>query len=100
MLAVMLFWNDVAWKKTHKSGLTSSTREPAIWFYLQKIIDRSDANKDGKLDMLELMDYLTEHEKNLHLQFRKLDTKNDGMRLKTFTAFRFPGMTSNSQARE
>ncbi|XP_067941031.1 mitochondrial adenyl nucleotide antiporter SLC25A24-like [Watersipora subatra] len=45
----------------------------------KKILSRSDSNKDGKLDMLELVDYLTKHEKNLHLYFSLLDSKKDGL---------------------
>ena len=38
-----------------------------------------DTNKDGVLDFEEFISYLNNHEKQLKLMFRRLDTNNDGL---------------------
>jgi len=39
---------------------------------------KHDADKDGKIDFDEFLRYVAEHEKNLKLYFKKLDTNQDG----------------------
>uniref|UniRef100_UPI00358FCBD8 calcium-binding mitochondrial carrier protein SCaMC-2-like n=1 Tax=Myxine glutinosa TaxID=7769 RepID=UPI00358FCBD8 len=45
---------------------------------LMQILKAGDANKDGLLDFEEFVSYLKEHEKNLKLAFKSLDSKKDG----------------------
>lgn len=38
----------------------------------------SDMNKSGDIGLEEFINYVREHEKNLHLQFSQLDRNKDG----------------------
>ncbi|XP_064649161.1 calcium-binding mitochondrial carrier protein SCaMC-2-like isoform X2 [Lineus longissimus] len=59
-------------KSLHQLGV------PQVPGQAQKIVDKSDINKDGQLSFWEFVRYVVEHEKALQLVFTKLDVNNDG----------------------
>jgi Ca2+-binding EF-hand superfamily protein len=50
-------------------------------FFRQHFLRESDVTKSGDLNIDEFVNYLTEHEKNLHLVFTTLDENKDGWNL-------------------
>ncbi|XP_071802790.1 mitochondrial adenyl nucleotide antiporter SLC25A24-B-like isoform X2 [Asterias amurensis] len=46
--------------------------------HAQKFMSKSDQNKDGHLDFVEFVQYVTEHEKQLKLVFKHIDHNQDG----------------------
>lgn len=46
--------------------------------HAEKFMFKSDQNRDGHLDFAEFVQYVMEHEKQLHLVFKKIDHNQDG----------------------
>lgn len=46
--------------------------------FIKKFMQKSDYDKSGDIQFSEFVQYLREHEKNLRLQFSKLDKNKDG----------------------
>lgn len=58
----------------------------------QKFLARSDQTKSGDINLAEFIQYVSEHEKNLRLQFTDLDKNKDGKNKNYKRPFRLSGM--------
>ena len=50
-------------------------------FLLQEFFRKSDLNNSGDVDKAEFVNYLREHEQQLHIVFSSLDENQDGKKL-------------------
>lgn len=46
---------------------------------LQRLFKRYDKDEDDQIDFSEFVKYVQDHEKELRLYFKKIDTNDDGM---------------------